>query len=279
LNVAWTLRALVPASVEVSYLTMIGIDPLSDRMLAFLRAAGLDTAPVMRHPTLIPGLYTIANDATGERYFTYWRSASAARHLADDADRLREAVARADLVYLSGITLAILAPDRRAALLEALGQRNQRKFKVALDPNIRPRLWESPDALRETIMAAAALSDIVVPSFDDEAAAFGDATPQVTLARYGARGVGEIIVKNGTQPTQTLVAGERADFPVQPNPMVLDTTGAGDSFNGAYLAARLSGATVATAVRKAQTVASEVVGHRGALCEVGLLRDANRTSG
>jgi 2-dehydro-3-deoxygluconokinase len=48
-------------------------------------------------------------------------------------------------------------------------------------------------------------------------------------------------------------------------PQVVDPTGAGDSFNGAYLAARLSGSTLEDAARNAHRVAGIVIGHRGAL--------------
>ena len=155
LNVAWALRALLPASVQVEYLTRIGTDALSDAMMAMLDQAGIGTEPVQRDPGRTLGLYTIQTDATGERSFAYWRSNSAARGLAADAAALDRALAGVDLVYLSGITLAILPPPDRARLLDALGPRGNRGFRVAFDPNIRPRLWEDmPTACATTTSAS-----------------------------------------------------------------------------------------------------------------------------
>ena len=69
---------------------------------------------------------------------------------------------------------------------------------------------------------------------------------------------------------RTLVA---VDHPVRP----VDTTGAGDSFNGAYLAARLTGLTPVAAVRHAQAVSAQVVTERGALLPPDRLRAAYGT--
>ena len=274
LNVAWALRALLPSSARVSYLTRVGMDALSDAMLCMFKEAGIATDHVARDPRRTVGLYTIQTDPSGERSFSYWRSDSAARGLARDESTLRQAFAQADLVYLSGITLAILPPEDRARLMACLGQRGARGFKVAFDPNIRPRLWESPATAARDVTAAAELSDILLPTHDDEAMAFGDVDAAATLARYAALGVPEIVVKDGTRPTLFLAGGRSGEVPVLPVARPVDTTGAGDSFNGAYLAARLAGLPQDISVRQAQRVSACVVGHRGALVAANLLRAA-----
>jgi 2-dehydro-3-deoxygluconokinase len=47
----------------------------------------------------------------------------------------------------------------------------------------------------------------------------------------------------------------------------VDTTGAGDSFNGTYLAARLTGESPEAAARRAHAVAGKVIRHYGALVD------------
>jgi 2-dehydro-3-deoxygluconokinase len=274
LNVAWALRAILPAEHGVGYLSRVGTDALSDRMLAMLDAAGIDTIAIGRDAERTLGLYTIETDAAGERSFTYWRSVSAARGLARDGAALAAAFAGADLVYLSGITLAILPAGDRERLLAALGTRGARPFRLAFDPNFRARLWPDAAEARAAVTALARISDIVLPSQDDEAACFGDTDARATLARYAALGVPEVVVKDGARPTllQWNAAGSR--HPVLPAERVLDTTGAGDSFNGAYLAARLLGAAPEAAVAAAQAVSRAVVGQRGALIAPADIRRA-----
>jgi len=255
-NTAWYLRAAMPGA-EVAYLTRLGCDTVSDEMLAFMQDAGIDTAPITLHPTRAPGLYRI--DLTGgERRFTYWRETSAARTLAEDPAHLAACIAGADWVYFSGITLAILPPEGRAALLDALAG----AAHVAFDPNLRPRLWEGADAMRGWVTRAAALADIVLPSFADEAEAFGDADPAATAARYGGP---EVVVKNAGGPMAASLHGQAVALPSAPRIVPLDSTGAGDSFNGAYLAARIAGAGMAEAVAAGQAMAARVLRHRGAL--------------
>ncbi len=276
LNVAWAVRALLPDDHAVDYLTRTGDDALSRRMVAMLAQAGIGTGAIGRDPKRTLGLYTIETDDSGERHFTYWRSASAARALAPDPENLTRQFWRSDLVYLSGITLAILPPEDRENIIAGLGSRGQRLFRVAFDPNVRTRLWESLDAARAAITAVAAQSDIVLPTHEDEAMLFGDTDAAATAARYGALGAPEIVVKDGARPTLLCAGARTAALPVTPATRVIDTTGTGESFNGTYLAARLSERTPEEAVRAAQAVSAMVVGVRGALAPMDAIRAAAR---
>lgn len=260
LNTLWYAAPRLPPGWTADYLTRIGTDPFSDRIAAFLAAAGIGTAHVQRDPDRGPGLYAISLDG-GERRFTYWRGQSAARHLADDAAALAAGLAGAGLVYLSGITLAILAPDRRAALLAAVAAAGA---PLAFDPNYRPRLWESPAAARDWTGRAARAARWVLPSADDEAAAFGDADAAATLARYRDWGVPEVAVKAGGAAVH-LWHGQTRRIDDLPRVDPVDTTGAGDSFNAGFLAARLGGAAPADAVRAGHALAARVVQGYGAL--------------
>ncbi|MEM8750303.1 MAG: sugar kinase [Pseudomonadota bacterium] len=266
LNVAWAMRALLPQSEwRVKYFTRVGKDDFSNAMVSFLDNEDIDTSCVQRDAERSPGLYTIETDARGERRFHYWRSQSAARTLADDAGAFDAAFQSANLIYLSGITLAILAPDARRTLLDCLGKRDERSWSVAFDPNIRPALWDDENTMRDVITEAASISDIVLPTFDDEQMAFGDTNPEASLKRYAALGCSEVVVKDGTGDTLSQVDKETLRHCVVTPVDAVDTTGAGDSFNGAYLAARLRGQNVDDAVRAAQSVAALVVSQRGAL--------------
>ena len=159
-NTAWYLCALMPADAQVDYLTCVGQDAISQAMVDFIAGAGIGTGCISRHPTRAPGLYMI-DLKDGERSFTYWRDSSAARCLADDPDHLARCLLGADLVYFSGITLAILTPDRRRDLLAALAASGAR---VAFDSNMRLRLWSDADEMRDWIMKAAAVAHIALPN-------------------------------------------------------------------------------------------------------------------
>ena len=264
LNTAWYLRHLLGPDWRVGYLSRVGMGPFSQRMLDFLQAAGIETTHVGRDPRREIGLYAISL-RDGERSFEYWRDTSAARRLAEDAGALRQALGTCSLAYLSGITVAILPPEGRATLLAALRTARAAGLRVVFDPNLRPRLWPDLATMRAGIEATARLADVVLPSFDDEAAHFGDADPQATVQRYLALGAGDVVVKNAGHPIRFGGRGGAAEVGGLVPERAVDTTAAGDSFNAGFLAAWLEGAETAPAIRAGHALSREVIGHRGAM--------------
>jgi 2-dehydro-3-deoxygluconokinase len=270
LNTAWYARACLGEDWDVDYVTALGDDLYSQQMAQFFADNGIGTDHIQKVPGRRPGLYLI-HQADGDRHFTYWRGQSAAKAMADVPGALNDALAGADIAYFSGISLAILAPRGRGKLLQAIHRARQAGARVAFDPNERPALWTSPRVMGSTLTAASIVADIVLPTFPDEAALFGDASPEAVAERYLSWGAEEVVVKNGAEPAY--VASREASGWVAPKPGALsvDPTGAGDSFNGAYLAARAAGASPIDAAEAAHSLAAKVIGHRGALVPHELL--------
>ena len=269
-NTLWALHALCPER-PATYVSAFGDDPFSRDQIAFFAANGIGIGASPTIPGARPGLYAIT--LTGaERSFTYWRADAAARQLASDAAALAESLRGQALVYLSGITLAILDAAGRRALLAAAAAARAAGSLIAFDPNYRPRLWASREEAQAATLEALAAADIALPTFPDEQMLFGDAAPEVTAERAG-RLAGEVVVKNGEDAALVVHAGRREGVPAI-RVAAVDTTGAGDSFNGGYLAARLAGHPPAEATRRAHRVAAAVVQVRGALAPFEVLREA-----
>jgi len=270
-NTAWYARACLPAEWSVDYFTALGDDPLSSEMLAMMKDAGIGTDHIRRIEGKTPGLYLITLK-NGERTFSYWRDTAAAKKLADDADRLRRAIEAADIVYFSGITLGILSPEAVETLLSELRRARATGKQVAFDPNIRPRLWPNREYMLKTIEAGARAANLVLPSFDDETTHFGDRTVADTIARYHALGVENVVVKNGADGvTLSFGSTEPVHVPSVKAAQLVDTTSAGDSFNGAFLSRLVRGGSPAEAAAYGAAVASVVIGHHGALISPALL--------
>lgn len=263
-NTAVYMSRLLAPEYLIHYATVVGNDPISQKMLAAFSREGLDQALVFQHTTKSIGLYLIENDAKGERIFQYWRDDSAARTLMD-SDRetqLAAALSNADLVYVSGISLAILPTQGRQKLIDLLKQSNT---PIAFDPNHRPRLWNSLEEARENYERISAISTYILASHEDNQAIWDVMHPQDGLKLWRATSDAEVVIKNGS--LTTLAENNIENTEVTPDPVdrPIDTTGAGDAFNAAYLAARLQGKDLALSIGEAHCLARRVIMNHGAI--------------
>lgn len=259
LNTAIYMRRNISAVHQISFVTVLGNDPLSAKMLDFMRAEGVSTNYVKLDPERLPGLYAIHTADDGERSFSYWREHSAARTLFEEGfDDLNDF----DVIYLSGITLAILSEKVRSDLLDWLSNWSG---VFVFDSNYRPKLWASKTLAKASIERAWRVCDIGLPSVDDEIALFEDETDTEVLERLSQLGIRRGALKRGAGGPISL-SDRTMNGPIFPvAPSVIDTTAAGDSFNGAYLAAVLSGVSESKALLAGHLCAIEVIGYRGAI--------------
>ena len=263
-NTAWYARRILPDDWQVSYGSCIGTDAASAEMAQFMAEQGIDTSSLRQVNDRSVGLYMISLD-NGERSFSYWRSHSAARLLADDRGWLDKLFADRKVIYFSGITLAILSPQGRETLCAALAKARAMGATIAFDTNLRPRLWEDRETMQKGMLAGASVADIVLPSFDEEEVLFGDGSPDETVARYTTCGASIIAVKDGGGDLVLSVNGTVTRIAAQKVEQVVDSTAAGDSFGAAFVAGVASGQSPAEAATAAIELASKVIQSRGAL--------------
>ena len=268
-NTAIYVKRLAGEFAEVRFVTAIGDDQLSAALRTHLEAEGIVIAPQVVAGAS-PALYVVNTDEAGERTFTYYRDSSPVRELfANGAPPIQEAaIASADLVYFSAITLQLLTPAGRQRLLSLAEAARSRGALVAFDSNYRVRGWSSREAAAIAVAEAARVTDIALPSLADEQLLHPGSTVDEVIARYRDAGAREVVVKDGANPVHVWIGGELQRFEIVLNPNPVDTTGAGDSFNAAYLYGRATGLPIAEAVRAAQALAGHVIGHPGAVVPV-----------
>ena len=256
-------RALGPG--RVAYLTALGDDRQSDRIVDALRDEALETSHVARLPGRMPGLYLIDTDARGERSFSYWRSSSAARQMfAPGVGLFVDVLDGFDTLVLSGISIAILDQIARDLLADAIARFRKRGGRVAFDSNYRPVLWPDRATAQAEMLRFIGLADIGFPSQDDEAALFGDDGTTAILTRYARAGVPPGALKRGAAGALAL-DGSGRHRPAQAGMRVVDTTAAGDSFDAGFLAALDRGADMSQCLEEAATLAERVISVRGAI--------------
>ena len=259
---------LARAGLDVGFATAVGDDPYSDSIMALASAEGLAGNLILRVPGRLPALCLIERGRSGERVSLIWADGAPARELFELPDwmRIAESIVSARLIYFSGITLSLYSNNGLGRLFAALEVARQHGAKVAFDGNFRPAGWKGNLARTRTVfMEALKRVDIALPTFDDEAVLWGDPSPESTVARLQAFGVGEIVVKNGPNSALVAASGALQFVPVPEILAPVDPTAAGDGFNAGYLAARLCGSEPEQAASAAHRLAADVLRHPGAL--------------
>ena len=259
---------LARAGVPVAYATKLGDDPYSRGILDVARGEDVATDLIATVPGRNAGLYMIETTKTGERTFHYWRDRAPARELFDGehAQVVAAALNDAAMVYLSGITLSLYDARGLDALEDALRAAKTSGVRVVIDGNYRLRGWGGDtQRARATFERFFRLADIALPTYDDEQMLWGDTSTDQTFQRLASWGIGEIALKRGAEGALIRHADQMVDVPCPKAVNPVDTTAAGDSFNAAYLAARLSGAPPTAAAVAGHELAAVVIQHRGAI--------------
>ncbi|MGY3855158.1 sugar kinase [Aeromonas aquatilis] len=258
---------------QVSYVSALGCDPISDEMVTLWQNEGINTDLVLRDKNNNTGLYLIQLDEHGERTFFYWRNQSAAKYLLRHAEfaTIKENLKTTDMIFLSGISLAILDEDARNALLNYIAELKANGVTIAFDSNFRPKLWldsHTLDEVRAIYARMFALTDIALVTFDDEREIWDDQNTGDILDRLNAHGIKKVVVKLGSDGclAQDFASSSEATI-VKTTPVahVVDTTSAGDAFNGGFLAAYAAGLGLMECCKKANALAGIVIQYQGAI--------------
>ncbi|MDR0219545.1 MAG: sugar kinase [Enterobacteriaceae bacterium] len=270
LNSAVYLARAAGGRLDVHFVTALGTDSLSENMISRWQQEGINTSLVLPDNARQPGLYLIQLDASGERTFLYWRNNSAARYLLQHPDypTLRQQLQNMDVLYLSGISLAILPERDRQLLLADLKQLSSDGKLIFFDSNYRPALWENKTQARKCYQQMYAITDMALVTDDDEANLWGDTAIEESFQRLQSMGIKQAVIK----------AGERGCFyrnlrgcnamqhiTTQPVTSIVDTTSAGDAFNAGFIAGLLSGKSIYHSASMGHQLASVVIQHKGAI--------------
>ncbi|WP_158768712.1 sugar kinase [Paraglaciecola sp. L1A13] len=251
---------------EVYFMSAIGQDVVSEKLRQHCEQASLNNQYLSQKSKQNPGVYLVQTDEYGERSFLYWRENSAARELMRyvDEDTI-ESLYDSDLVFFSGISLAVIHPKERPAFWAMLKRLKEQGVTLAFDPNYRPRLWRSPKEAQEQFHLAYELTDILLPGIDDFSQLYGLTELSDILEFCQPYGIHELVIKNGSNSVYCQLGSNLIHLPIAPVDHVVDTTSAGDSFNGVYIGARLAGKEIEHAVSLASKAAAIVIQYPGAI--------------
>ncbi|SNT26821.1 2-dehydro-3-deoxygluconokinase [Asanoa hainanensis] len=232
------LVAAARSGARTGYLTRIGTDPFGDAFLRLWQTEDIDTTHVVRADGERTGVYFISRDPA-RSVFTYYRADSAASRLSP-ADVPEAAVASASALHVSGITQAISVSACDAAF-HAMTVARAAGTLISYDPNYRPQLWPLERA-RAVVARSIELCDVAFPNIEEGRLLTGATDPRSIIDWYATRGPRTVVLKMGADGA--LLRHEDTLTEIKPHPVTpVDSTGAGDAFDGAFMAALVAGAT------------------------------------
>jgi 2-dehydro-3-deoxygluconokinase len=230
------------SGASAGYITRVGDDDFGTALVRLWEAEGVDTTHVVREKGGRTGIYFISRD-TRQSSFTYYRAESPASRLAPDEVPLR-AVGQAKVLHVSGITQAISTSACDAAF-HAMRAARERATIVSYDPNLRPALWPL-DRARAIIARSLELCDVALPNIEEGRVLTDLVDPGAVLEWFAARGPRTVVLKMGAQGA--LLWHEGRIDEIKPHVVqAVDSTGAGDAFDGAFMARLVEGASPAEA--------------------------------
>lgn len=236
---------------RAGYISALGADVFGDAFAELWQQEGVDYSQVLRRSDASTGIYFVSHDARGH-HFTYYRAGSAASRYAPE-ELPADYVARAKILQLSGISQAIGQAPREACF-RAIEIARRSGVQVAYDTNLRLRLWPLKTA-REVIHLAMAQCDIALPSLDDATQLVGTEDPNKIVDFYLGLGPKIVALKLGKDGA-LIATRERRERLASMKVVAVDATGAGDTFDGAFLARLVAGDDPFAAGRYANAAAA-----------------------
>jgi 2-dehydro-3-deoxygluconokinase len=236
---------------DTGYFTAIGADRFGEALIALWAREGVDASRVIVNGAAHTGIYFVTHGAEGHE-FSYLRAGSAASRLTE-ADVPADYIGAARVLHASGISQAI-SSSAADAVFAAIDIARRAKVLVAYDTNLRLKLWPLTRA-RAVIHEAISRVDIALPGLDDAHKLTGLDQPDAIVDFYlklGAKIVALTLGKEGALVATPQRREKIASIPI----VAIDATGAGDAFDGAFLAEYLRAGDPFAAARFANVAAA-----------------------
>ena len=247
---------------SAGYITRLGDDPFAAYLLNTWNSLGVDTSRI-RTVDGFNAVHFVALMPDGNREFVYYRSGSAPTTLEPD-DLDPDYIGSAKILHCSGIAQAI-SGSARATVLKAAQIAKERGLKVSYDPNYRHQLW-SPEDLQEAASELLPYVDYFLPnSSDDAPALIGSDDPYRMVEHFRDLGVPVVAVTSGEEGAVIGFEDRVVEIPPYSPGGPIDSTAAGDAFNGAFIHGLLNGMSVPESGRLGTVTAGLKLRQRGAI--------------
>lgn len=266
-----TAIAAARQGAKAGYLTILGQDRFGDDLEALWDREGVDGSQVKRDAGAQTGIYFVTHGDAGHE-FHYYRAGSAASRMTPQF-LPRDAIAAAKILHVSAISQAI-SENACETVLAAMDIAREAGVRVCFDTNLRLKLWPL-DRAREAIDAAITRADILRPALDDAQTLTGLEDADAIVDRFLAMGPKLVAMTMGKEGVLLADGAQRHRIPAH-RVQAVDATGAGDTFNGAFLTRLIAGDRPLDAARYANAAAALQTTGYGAVAPMPRPADVRR---
>ena len=216
--------------MSAGFMSKVGKDQFGRELLELWKRETVDYSHVSIHPEAPTGIYFVTHDADGH-HFTYYRSRSAACQMTP-LDLPKDDLSQTRILHLSAITQAISVSSCETAFA-AIFKARKNGVKVSYDTNLRLKLW-SLDRARDVINRTVPMCDVIMPSLEEATSLTGLVDPEEITDYFFELGAKLVVLKQGSHGARVSDGKENLNIPGH-KVKAIDATGAGDTFDGAFL--------------------------------------------
>ena len=251
------------------FLSAIGKSEINKSLLNFVRSKKISTKYIKQINQFELGLYLIKNKDNGEKQFFYWRDESAAKQYFNNIDflNLYKELKNFDYIYFSGITLSIIHISKLNNFIKLLNLLKSKKIKIVFDFNIRPSRWNKKN-LNIFLDSVLKFVDICFLSGEDMnywKNKNNIKSYEQIVRKYKLK---HSIFRKNAKFTYVFLNKTRYVFKNKLLKKVVDTSGAGDGFNAAYLSNFIVNNDPVLALKAGSSLGSKIVMKKGAIVDV-----------
>ncbi len=251
------------------FLSAIGKSEINQSLLDFIKSKNISTKYIKQINQFEIGLYLIKNKDNGEKQFFYWRDESAAKQYFNNIDfiNLYKELKNFDYIYFSGITLSIIHVSKLNNFIKLLKLLKSKKIKIVFDFNIRPTRWNKKN-LNNFFDSVLKFVDICFISGEDMSYwknKNGIKSYEQIVKKYKIK---HSIFRKNAKFTYVFLNKNKYVFKNKLLKKVVDTSGAGDGFNAAYLSNFIVNNDPVLALKAGSTLGSKIVMKKGAIVDV-----------
>jgi len=252
---------------NVDYLSSVGKSEINKDFFNLLKSKKISNKLIHIHPHNETGLYLIKNDKNGEKNFYYWRDDSAANNYLNQLNygKLENILKKYHYLYFSGITLSIISKNKQKDFCNLIKKLKEYNVKIIFDLNIRIKRWPNKKHLNASINLFLPFIDILFSTGEDIKNWKNNDNLSFFNKLIKSNKINHAIFRKNASLNYAILNDQIYKITNKVHKMIVDSSGAGDGYNAAYISEFLTSGDVYRSLQASHLLGSKIVMKKGAI--------------